>query len=248
MNRTAGKKKKSLKKKPLDKERLLDECTQRVASSKERETFRKFLDELIKNNALPAELLREIPRKPEEIGKTRFDQLYDTCMALVFPSYRPETLSKLLASENLESLENIKIWRVMFPPKFKLSHILLRASSFQEAYALACDYACRVSLKANGKIPTDLTVRVQFVSERAVRRSLDMRWANRVKKRKELQLVGREYSAKEINGARLAALGEPGTDKHSLFKYAEIRDLRKIRKFAGKTRQSAVETEVFRSK
>jgi hypothetical protein len=248
MNRTAGKKKKLPRKKPLDKERILDECAQRMASSKERETFRKFLGELVENNALPIELLQEIPRKPEEIGKTRFDQLYDTCMSLVFPTYRPETLTKLLASEDLEGLETVKIWRVMFPPKFKLSHILLRASSFQEAYALACDYVCRVSLKAEGKIPTDLTIRVQFVSERAVRRSLDMRWANRVKKRKELQLVGREFSSKEISGARLAALGEPGTNKHSLFKYAEIRDLRKIKKAAGKMRQSAVETEVFRSK
>jgi hypothetical protein len=75
---------------------------------------------------------------------------------------------------------------------------------------------------------------------------LKLRWANRVKRRKQLQLVGRVYTSKEITGARLVALGDPKTPEHTIFKYAEARDLRKILRMQEKVRVSSVETETFR--
>jgi hypothetical protein len=202
-----------------------------------------MLTELIENNIIPLDLLEYIPTSPTKVGKTRFDQLYDAAMYLVFPGYREETLGKLLGP--VYDSET-KIWRVMFPSKFRLSHVLLRAGSFQHAFALGCDYACRMSLRLYKKIPVDLTLRIQFVSEKAVRRMLEMRWANRVKKRKQLQLMGRVYTDKEISGARMVALGDPTQSVYSIAKYAEARDLRRILKYHNRMRISSVETETFR--
>jgi hypothetical protein len=218
----------------------VDECARRIAGPKEFEYFRVLLEELVEKNSIPIDLLPFIPEPVTKVGKTRFDQLYDAAMFLVFPHYRPETL-KRLAGPNVSS--NTKIWRVMFPDRFGLSHVLIRAPSFQEAFALGCDYACRLSLRLYHKIPPDLTIRVQFVSEKAIRRKLDMRWANRVKKRKQLQLEGREYTPKELLGARLAAIGSP--KEHRIARYAENKDLKSIRHRLGIERHSAVETETF---
>jgi hypothetical protein len=133
----------------------------------------------------------------------------------------------------------------MLPEKFGLSHVLIRATTFHEAFSLGCDYACRMSLRLYQRVPTDLTIRIQFVSEKAIRRMLDLRWANRVKKRKQLQLEGREYTPKELMGARLAAVGTPKHPYFSIAKYAENKDLKTIRKRLGVTRPSAVESETF---
>jgi len=75
---------------------------------------------------------------------------------------------------------------------------------------------------------------------------LDIRWANRVKRRRELQLVGRVYTSKELTGARLVALGDPKKKEYDIFKYAEARDLRRVLKSQNKVRISSVETETFR--
>jgi len=216
-----------------------------TSSPKERDYIRTMLEEFIKNNVLPIDLLEYIPRPPEEIGKTRFDQLYDAAMHLAFPGYRDETLEKLLGPTHKDR-PRTKIFRCIYPEKFGLTHVLIRASSFQEAFALAADYACRLSLKMYNKIPNDLTVRVMFMSEKAVRRNLDMRWANRVKKRKTLQLEGRSFTTKEVTGAKLVALGHNKQEEFSIFKYAEARDLRKILRQKDKMRISSVETETFR--
>lgn len=230
---------------PKTKDRRLESYVRRISSLKEREYFRTMLGELIENNSLPLDLLEHIPEPPEKVGKTRFDQLYDASMSLVFPGYMRETLDRLLGP-TAEERTNTKIWRGMFPAKFGLSHVLFRASSFQEAFALACDYACRMSLRIHKQIPVDLTVRVQFVSERAVRRMLDIRWANRKRQRKKFKLVGRVYTPKEVYGARLAALGDPSDDQYSMAKYAEVRDLRTILKQKDLVRISSVEKETFR--
>lgn len=207
--------------------------------------MRALLEDLVSHNTLPLELLRRLPVPPEKAGKTRFDQLYDAAMFLAFPGYRKETLEKLLGPD-AKVKSKTKIWRAIFPAKFRLSHVLLRAPTFQQAFALGCDYACRMSLRLYREVPSDLTVRIQFVSEKAVRRMLKMRWANRVKRRKQLQLIGRVYTPKEIMGARLIALGDPKTPEHSIFKYAEARDLRKILSLQERVRVSSVETETFR--
>ena len=228
-----------------ERDRLLDEAARRISSPKERKHVRALLQDLVVNNTLPLELLQRLPVPPSEAGKTRFDQLYDAVMFLAFPGYRRETLEKLLGPD-AKVKSKTKIWRAIFPAKFRLSHVLLRAPTFQQAFALGCDYACRMSLRLYREVPSDLTVRIQFVSEKAVRRMLKMRWANRVKRRKQLQLVGRVYTPKEIMGARLVALGDPKTLEHSIFKYAEARDLRKILRLQEKVRVSSVETETFR--
>ena len=228
-----------------ERNRLLDEAAKRISSPKERKYVRALLEDLVTNNTLPIELLRRLPAPPEDTSKTRFDQLYDAAMFLAFPGYRGETLEKLLGP-NVKTKSKTKIWRAIFPAKFRLSHVLLRAPTFQQAFALGCDYACRMSLRLYRQIPSDLTVRIQFVSEKAVRRMLKLRWANRVKRRKQLQLVGRVYTSKEITGARLVALGDPKTPEHTIFKYAEARDLRKILRMQEKVRVSSVETETFR--
>lgn len=228
-----------------EKARLLDEAAKRIASPKERKVFRALLADLVENNTVPLDLLSQIPIPPETAGKTRFDQLYDAAMFLAFPGYRRETLQKLLGP-NATVKTKTKIWRAIFPAKFRLSHVLLRAPTFQQAFALGCDYACRMSLRLYREIPSDLTVRIQFVSEKAVRRMLKLRWANRVKRRRQLQLVGRVYTPKEIMGARLVAIGDPATPEHSIFKYGEGRDLRKLLKLQERVRVSSVETETFR--
>lgn len=226
------------------KERL-EEYIRRASSPKDRDYFRAMFVDFINNNTIPLDLLKEIPIPAYTSGKTRFDQLYDAAMSLAFPGYRNETLEKLLGPAAKISSKT-KIWRVIFPPKFKLSHVLIRANSYQQAFALGCDYACRMSLRLYRKVPSDITIRVQFVSEKAVRRMLDMRWANRVKRRKELQLEGRIYTPKELRGARLVALGQPDQPEYRIAKYAEARDLKNILRKHNKVRVSSVETETFR--
>jgi hypothetical protein len=224
---------------------LISKCLKRISGPKDRSYFKQFLERIVENNVIPIELLETIPKSVISAKKTRFDQIYDTVTYLVFPKYRKETLKKLLGPE-LEIKDDIKIWRVLLPDKFKISHVLIRANSYQQAFALGCDYACRMSLRMYGKIPTDLTIRVQFVSEKAIRRMLELRWANRVHKRKQLQLIGREYSSKEIVGARLAAVGHPIQSCYSIAKYAENKDLKKLLCKEEILRISSVETEIFK--
>jgi hypothetical protein len=219
-------------------------CLKRFRGEKEKQYLASLLRAMLLNTAIPIDLQDSVPASPAEIGKTRFDQLFDAAMNVAFPSYRPETLKRLLGPQ-ASMTEQTKIWRVILPPRFKLAHVLIRADSFQEAFALACDYACRATLRVFGKVPADLTVRIMLVTEKAIRRRLDMRWANRVNKRRQLQLVGRMYSPKEVQGARLAAIGYPSSPHFRLARYVEKKDLGRILKSKGLVRMSSVESEVF---
>jgi hypothetical protein len=223
----------------------VNKCLDRISTPKDREYFKNLLLELIRNKNIPVDLLDSIPVPANEIGKTRFDQLYDSVLSIIFPNYRPETLRRLLGP-NAEIRKSTKIWRAIFPERFRLSHVLLRADSYQQAFALACDYACRMSLRLYQRIPADLTIRIMFTSEKAIRRKLDMRWANRVNKRHQLQLLGRDFSPKEIAGARLAALGKPQSPNFRIAKYAEIKDLNRIYDKYKQIRVSEIESEVFK--
>ena len=191
------------KKKKKDFGSAIDACVSRVCSDKDAPYFREFLAKILESGTFPEELLESIPISPVKAGKTRSDQIYDASMYLAFPPYRKETLHGL----TVDTRPDMKIWRVLLPESFNIAHVLIRADSFQEAFALGCDYACRVSLRLFGKIPSDMTVRVMFMSEKAVRRYLKLRWANRVKKRKQLQLVAREFTPRQLKGAKLAAIG-----------------------------------------
>ncbi len=221
----------------------VEACVSRMASKKDAPYFRHLLTELVTNHAIPAELLEHVPVPAGEAGKTRFDQLYDAAMALVFPGYRRETLERLLGP--LDGRGG-KVWRILLPDRFRMVHVLIRARTFQEAFSLGCDYACRASLRVFGRIPADLTIRVVFMSERAIRRMLDVRRANRANKRKELKLVGREFTDRQLKGARLIALGHPRDPRHSVVKYVDKKDLDRARRSAGTARVSAVEHESFR--
>lgn len=218
-----------------------ERCARRVSGPKDRDFFRKALADLVLNNVVPVELLDSVPSPPAGVGKTRFDQLYDAAMSLVFPEYRKGTIRRLLG-EGAPDPE-IRIWRAIFPDRFKVDHVLLRAHTYQEAFALACDWACRRSLHQFGKVPVDLTVRVMFMSESALRRFLSLREVNRRKKRRDLQLEAREFTPKQVNGARIAAAGPPRDPRYSLFRYAEKKDLRRILESKGLARTSAVESE-----
>ncbi len=225
-----------------DKE-LSDEveaCVRRICSAKDLPYWRHLLQDLVRNNAIPLELLKTIPLPAGKGFRTRFDQVYAASMALAFPGYRKATLRALLGPR--AKIGDIKIWRVILPERFQLAHVLIRASSFQEAFALASDYACRASLRMFKRIPVDLTVRIMFMGEKALRRYLGLRWANRVHKRKSLQLEGRVFTPRQLNGARIAALGARDDPYWSVMKYSELKDLTKLRD-NGIVRTSEVEGE-----
>lgn len=225
-------------------DRALDECAARASSPKDRQWLRTLLESMVKNHAIPIELLEHIPVPPQEAGKTRFDQLYDAAMALVFPGYTETVLEKLLGPMPPQGLRGTRIWRALFPPRFGVESVLLRARTFQEAFAKACDWACRVSLRSRGQVPVDLTVRVMFMSERALRRYLDVKWANKNVLRRKKKLVGREVSARQMNGARICALGHKSDPQRTIAHYAERKDLR-LARGAGWVRTSSVESESF---
>lgn len=223
----------------------VEACLKRACSGKEAPQWRELLQDLVRNNAIPLELLASLPVPASEAPRTRFDQVYAACMHLAFPGYRKATLRALLGP--WEGTKGVKVWRVVFPESFGMAHVLLRAPTFQDAFARACDYACRASLRLWRKIPADLTVRVMFMGEKALRRHLGLRWANRVHKRKELQLVGREFTPRQVNGARIAALGSHDDPGYAIMKYSEFKDLDKLR-HAGKVRKSEVESESLKRK
>ena len=227
-------------------DRQIEDCLERLRCGKDAPYFRSMLEAMVYQGVIPVGLLKTVPLPAQEAGKTRFDQLYAAAMALVFPDYREETLKRFLGPD-IEP-DSKKVWRICFPEKFKLAHIFMRAETFQQAFALGCDYACRVSLRIFGAIPADLTIRVMFVSERSLRRFLDMRWASKTHVRMQLKLIGREFTNRMIYGARLAALGPSDSPMYSIARYAEMKDLDKVRKSKNRIRKSPVESESFRKR
>jgi hypothetical protein len=218
----------------------VEKCIRRIAGPTEAAYLRVLLLEVVRNNAIPISLLDHIPAPAAEVGKTRFDQLYDAAVALVYPGYSKETLERLLGPV---PKKGVKIWRVVLPEKFKIAHVLIRAESFQQAFALGCDYACRMSLRLYGRIPVDMTIRVIYMTERALRRHLELRWANRTSRRRKLKLEGREITQRQLNGVRLFALGSTKSPLYSVARYCEKKDLDRVRKFKGLSRESSVESE-----
>lgn len=223
---------------------LVEECVRKIASPKEREAFRDFVQSLLDKNALPADLLDVFQRAPA-VGKARFDQFYDACMFLAFPEYRPMVKERAFGPT---ASQDLRFWRALFPKALGLSHVVLRATSYQEAFAFACDYACRLSLREHKRIPTDMTIRVIFMSDKSASRMLDIRHAVRDATRKASNLKGRKYSSKDIMGARIVAIGRKEGKNFSIFKYAERGDLKRIMSQRAEMRTSAVDIETFRPK
>lgn len=227
-------------------EEILEEAVNRCSRGADRVYFRALLAKILDSNALPVEVLESVPVPALQAGKTRFDQIFDALMHVAFPAYREETLAKLLGP-GAPTGQDVKIWRVIVPPQFKVAHVLIRATSMQEAFALGCDYACRMSVRLHGRVPADLTIRVQFTSEKALRRLLGLRWANRVIKRRTFQLVGRVFTKREVAGAKSAALGHPDQRLYPLARYADARDMKRLlaQKDLPVLRVSSVEQEVL---
>lgn len=224
---------------------LIDECVRRIGRPTDQEAFREILTALVENNAVPASLLTTVPQRSTKAGKTRFDQIFDACMFLAFPEYRPIVVDKAFGPT---ASPDMKLWRALFPKEYGLSHVVLRARSFQEAFALACDYACRLSLREKHRIPTDMSIRVQFMADISVARMLAIRKAVKDRTRLASNLRGRRYSAKAVIGARLVAIGRKDGNNYSIFKYAEDKDLKRIAELRAEVRVSAVEVETFRPK
>lgn len=227
--------------KPTDEAlEALEKKLQEVTNETDREYFRTIIMDMLRNNVLPEGLLEHVPVPASVAGKTRFDQLYDAASSVAFPGYSPAVLERLLGPDGDPDM---KVWRVMLPRDFGIRHCIIRARTYQEAFGFACDYACRMSLRLYRRIPSDMTIRVQFVSDRALRRTLDIRWRNRTRKRQELNVEGRVFTQKDVQGARLAALGRPGTMEYRLAWYADRQDLLKIRRHKDQIRCSVVEYE-----
>lgn len=224
---------------------LVDECVKRIGTPLDRDAFRDVLTALVENNAIPLELLETVPQKATVTGKTRFDQLYDACMFLAFPAYRPKVVDLAFGPS---APPEMRYWRALFPEEFGLSHVVLRARSFQEAFGLACDYACRLSLRQRNRIPSDLSIRVQFIPDVTASRILDIRRAVRNRTRIASNLRGRKYSPKDVHGARLVAIGRHDGDNYNIFKYADRADLDRILAQRDEMRVSAVDVETFRPK
>lgn len=230
---------------PLSPEALdsIERCILRMCGKKDEEYFREVLQELVKNNAIHYSILEDIPIHPAKAGKTKFDQIYDAAQKLAFPDYKLNTLKRLVG-DNIDP--DMKIWRVILPESLGIASVLIRANSYQDAFALACDYACRVSLRLFKKIPSDLSIRVMFMSERSLRRHLKVRELNKYNKRKTLKLEGREFTFKQLAGARIFALGHFKNDhRRSLARYVEKKDLDRIYEKTELYRVSGVESEVL---
>lgn len=225
-----------------EQEKILIQAVKRSASPKDAQYWIDFLRELIINNTIPIDLLKDIPLKAGKAGKTRFDQVYAASMFLAFPGYRERTLKQLLGPR-AEISPSTKIWKAIFPVKFNLAHILIRADTFQQAFAFACDYGCRATLRIHKKIPSELTIQIRFVSEIGVRRKLKLSSANKLLKQKNLRLIAKEFTPKQVNGARLFALGIKGTDEYAIAKYSELKDLRWVMNLKHLYRLSSIENE-----
>ena len=214
----------------------------RIGTPERGKYVQELLRDMIANRCIPVELLEHVPVRPRLVGKTRFDQMYDAAMAVAFPEYSSRVRTSLTGNEKDEKM---KAWRVILPEKYGIGHAIVRATSFQEAFALGCDYACRVSLRIFRVVPSDLTVRVSFMNDLSLKRFFDIRSLNCAKKRREKK-VGKDriFTRKQVLGAWLCALGhKKGSESHSIAKYVEVDDLSRIASGMGLTRMSPVVTE-----
>ena len=98
----------------------VEKAVKRFRGEKEKQYISMLLKLMLVNNSIPIELIESVPTSPSEVGKTRFEQLYDAAMSVALPSYRLETLEKLLGPDT-NITEQTKIWRVILPPSnFKI--------------------------------------------------------------------------------------------------------------------------------
>jgi len=220
----------------------IDAALDRFAFPKDREYFKELLTKIVEQNAAPAEMFMEVPQKPAKTGLTRFDQIYAAMQYVSFPPYS-KTIIRALLGTNEEF--HTKVWRVSLPDRFKVGNTLIRAETYQDAFALACDYACRIHLRLYKTIPRDLTLRVQYMSGVAIAKYLGVRQKIRNNKsRIYYSGASREFTPKQVLGARTAALGHTHSDpSRSIPIYADRTDQHKARRYQGMIRIVNVELE-----
>jgi len=220
----------------------IDMALDRFACETDKEYFRDLLVKIVEQNAAPMELFAELPLPTQESGKTRFDQIYEAMQYISFPPYSKAIITALLG-ENINP--HIKVWRVSLPEKFKVANCLIRAETYQDAFALACDYACRIHLRLFKSIPKDLTIRVAHMSSVAIAKYLGIRKKIRNQKsRVYASGVARQFTPKQVLGARTAALGHSFNDpRRSIAIYADRQDMHKARRYQGMIRMISVELE-----
>ena len=223
---------------------LLDATCDRLSSKVDREYFKHLLKTLIQTKQIPVKSLIYWPQKSDVAGKTRFDQIYDATMNLAFPDYS----NKVLESFQAKPVDpQMKLWKAHFPSKYKVASVILRAKDYQDAFACACDYICRVSLRTDIVIPKDLTIRVSAMSEKSVKAHFRIRIASSRKRRSIRSTKAREFTNRQVNGSRAAALGFPPTSEmRRIVRYAEHKDMLRMSSKKKINKQSLVEHEHYK--
>jgi hypothetical protein len=226
----------------LEIETIIENRLKSLGSKTDKEYFKKFMNELVANKCLPPQLLNDIPVKSDISGKTRFDQLYDATMLLSYPEYSESVQTHLSEPPD----PDMKVWKAMFDRKYKVSSVLLKARSYQEAFGLAIDYLCRISLRLYQVAPLDATVRVAYCSEKFLRRYFAIRISSKQNRRALHNTKAKSFTPRQVNGARMAALGFPPSDgRRSIVKYSEYKDMLRMQK-KGVNKTSAVLGESFK--
>lgn len=215
------------------------------SSAPDRSYWQEFFFELLKNKVLPVSFFKEFPESVTEIGKSLFDQVYDACVKSMIPDYSEDVVESVVGLGAVVNSSDIKIFRAIYPENFGLNGILIRARSFQEAFAFACDYGCRFHLREFRKFPTDLNIRVSYVNEKFMRRLLDVRHMNRNKKSRTFNLTSKAtWTEKQRCGVRNAASYHPASEYYSVVRYAEDKSNVELKK-AGLFKSSCIEQESF---
>lgn len=223
------------------------EASKRAAPGNEQaeELFFFMLKDLIEHRMLNVSHLEKIPttvfKHPE--SKTRFDQLYDAAMNTAFPDYAEEIVQQMFGEREIQKEEkSTRLWRVILPAHHKIAHAFIRARSYQEAFAFACDYVCRASLLGFHVLPFDLTVRVQAVSEDEVREIYRLRTANNKVAARKKGFEHEKITDKQVGNSTKPHGVDPKTPEFALVKYLAARDMDNL-KLRNVVRLSALDQE-----
>jgi hypothetical protein len=222
----------------------IDQVLHRLSDVSDKDIWFDHLYKMIIKYKLPVEKLDEVPDTAIEIGKSRFDQIYDMCSYLAFPPYKEKTVMGFMGPDVEGEALNTKIWRCYFNEELEIQSVLIRATSFQEAFAKASDYGARVYLKLNKIVPRDMTIRVVYVTNTEVVTINNIRRMNRNKTRKLKGLKEAEKIDRHENGIVVAALSHQNNPEYSIYKYIEKKDLKDLA-LRGIRRISFVEAETY---
>jgi hypothetical protein len=227
-----------------EQEQTLERHLKKHYRPEARAVFKSFFRRLLANGSLDIEHLKLVPNPVKDAKKTTFDQVFEACMEVAFPPYSEKLVADLFGPE-YEKSRDVKLWRCLFPKKFGITHVIVRAETFQQAFALASDYACRVSLRMYQKLPIDLTIRVSKMSSKALAETVRLRKANRKIKLRQRNQKGPAYTTKEILGARIVACGHNRQPEFRIFHDQEFYEWGELKNRARVIRASRIETETF---